>query len=936
MKKFYLLAALLLSVQFGALYAQGGNDYSLGAKLVMDPNLRTGTLGNGMKYYIRKNAKPEHRVEMRLAVHAGSILENDSQQGLAHLCEHMAFNGTTHFTKNSLIDYLETIGMRFGADLNAYTSYDETVYMLEVPTDTEKFVTEGLQILEDWAHNVTFDSVEIDKERGVVIEEWRLGRGANERMGRKVDPILYNNSKYAVRNPIGKRDVVAYCKHDTLKKFYHDWYRPDLQAVVVVGDIDLDKMEKQVKEQFSKIPARKTERPRIWYTIPPHEGTVAAVATDKESPYVIIRMNYRHDKLKYETVKDYRDNIKQNLFSEMISARLDELAHKANPPFSFARADISQSIGETAEYGMFALAADKDIAGSVKTIIDENERVKRYGFTAGELERAKKTMLNDIENMYKEKDKTDSKSLTSECLRNFLDGEDILGIANDYAFTEKFVPEITLDEINALAKEWITNNNSAVVVEAPDKDGVKVPSQSEILAMVKDAKKENIEAYNDKAANQPLLDKKPKAGKVVKETTNKETGTTEWVLSNGAKVVLKPTDFKDDEILFSAFSPGGTSLVGDNDYITCTNSASIIDECGIGSFDANTLTKMLAGKTANVSPSISDLYEQLRGNAAPKDVETMLQLLYLYFTSPREDKDGFASYISKEESFVQNQTLSPEGVLRDSAQGIASNHHFRRRPVDEKILKEIDEAKVMELYKQRFNDAGNFTYFFVGSFKPEDLKPMIETYIGGLPATGKKENWKDPNITFPKGIVKKTVYKGTEPKSYVLLELKGKFDWNLKNKIDEDAMMKVLNIMLRQVMREDKSGVYGVGAYMIPARYPKSEYTIYIQFGCAPENVDMLVQTAFDEVAKLKKEGPSQENMVKATETMHRTRETQLKDNNFWLQALQTYTMNDDNISDILKYDETVNKVTAEDIQNACKKYFDMDNYVEVVLRPEK
>ena len=937
MKRIYLLATLLVFVHFGIIYGQGDkNDYSLNAKLKMDPTMRTGTLDNGMRYYIRKNAKPEHRAEMRLAVHTGSIMENDSQQGLAQLCEHMAFNGTKTFSKNTLVDYLESIGTRFGADLNAYTSYDETVYMLQLPTDTEKFVTEGLQILEDWAHNVTYDSVEIDKERGVVIEEWRLGRGAFDRMGRKVDPIIYNDSRYAIRNTIGLKNVIAYCKHDTLKKFYHDWYRPDLQAVVVVGDFDLDKMEEMVKAQFSKIPPLKNERPRTVYTITPHKGTVAAVATDKENPYVIIRMDYRHDRLQYKTVKDYRDGLKQQLFSQMVSARLTELQHQANSPFAFANAQISEDLGQTAVYGTFAFAGTNDIAGSVKTLITENERVKRYGFTAGELDRAKKTLLNEVENMYKEKDKTDSKTLTEECVRNFLDGEDILGIANDYAFSEKFVPEITLDEVNSLAKEWITDDNNDVVVEAPDKDGLKVPTGAEILEMVNAAKNEKIAQYDDKSANQSLMDKKPAAGKVVKETKNKETGTTEWLLSNGARVVLKPTDFKDDEILFSAYSPGGSSLAPDKDYVTCKNAASVINNSGIGSFDANTLTKMLAGKTANVSPSINDLYEEFSGNAAPKDAETMFQLLYLYFTKPREDNDGFASFISQEKSFVQNQTLSPEGVLSDSAKGILSNHNFRRRPTNVEILNEIDESKISGLYKERFGNAGNFTFFFVGNFKPEDLKPLVETYIGSLPSSGKKENWKDEGITFPKGVVKKTIVKGTEPKSFVLLAMKGKFDWNMKNKIDANAMMEVLNITLRQTMREDKSGVYGVFAYLAPARYPKQEYTIYIQFGCAPENVDMLVKTAFDEVEKLQKEGPSKQNMEKVTETLHRQREINLKDNQFWLNALQTYYMNDDNISDIMKYDEMVNKITAEDLQKAANTYFDMNNYVEIVLVPEK
>jgi len=938
MKKICLLSLLFVFTFAGMSFGQSSAtpDFSFNAKLPIDPNMRTGTLPNGMRYYIRKNAKPEHRAEMRLVEHAGSVLENDSQQGLAHLTEHMCFNGTKNFTKSAIVDYLESIGMRFGADLNAYTSYDETVYMLQVPTDTAKFVKNGLQILEDWAHNVSFDPIEIDKERGVVIEEWRLGRGAFERMQRKIDPIIYNNSKYAERNPIGLKDVVQYCKHDTLTKFYHDWYRPDLQAIVVVGDFDMDQMEKMVIAQFSNIPEPKNPRPHPLITINPHKGTVVAEATDKEDPYIIIQAQYRHPKLEYATVKDYRDHIKQNLFSLMVSARLEEKTHSATPPFTYAAANISQGLGQTSEYSVFAVAPDNDIAGSVKALLSENENVRRNGFTAPELDRAKKNLLEQIESAYKEKDKTDSKALTAECVRNFLDNEDIMGISNDYAFHEKFIPEISLDELNVMAKEWITDDNNAIVLEAPDKPGLKVPTETEIKDILSSVKQENIVAYHDESAGQVLLANKPSGGKVVKEKTNKETGTTEWTLSNGAKVVLKPTDFKDDQILFGAFSPGGSSLVADKDFVTCENAPDIIDYSGIASFDANTLTKMLTGKKVDVTPSINDYYERFSGSTTPKDVETMLQLLYLYFTNPRQDKDGFASYMARENSFIQNMSLSPEGVLRDSNQMVVNNHHFRKRPLTSDLLKEVDENSVMNLYKERFGNAGNFTFFFVGNFKPEDLKPMIETYVGGLPATGKKEDWKDQNYTFPKGIVKQYVKKGTEPKSYVAITMKGKFDWNMKNKLDAEAMIKVLNIMLREVMREDKSGVYGVGVNLVPNRYPKEGYTLSIQFGCAPENVDMLVQTAFDQVAKLEKEGPTAQNMEKAIETMHRTRETNLKDNNFWVNALQSYTMNDDDISDIMKYDEMANKITAEDVQKAAKKYFNMDNYVEMVLVPEK
>ena len=377
-------------------------------------------------------------------------------------------------------------------------------------------------------------------------------------------------------------------------------------------------------------------------------------------------------------------------------------------------------------------------------------------------------------------------------------------------------------------------------------------------------------------------------------------------------------------------------MVKDKDFVTCDNAPNIVDYSGIANFDANTLTKMLTGKKVQVSPYITDYYERFNGSTTPKDMETMLQILYLYFTNPREDKDGFASYMARENSFIQNMALSPEAVLRDSIQTVTNNHHFRKRPVTADLIKEINENNVMSLYKERFANGGNFTFFFVGNFKPEDLKPMIETYIGGLPASGKKEKWEDQHYSFPKGVVKQYVKKGTEPKSYVALTMKGKFDWNMKNRLDAEAMIKVLNIMLREVMREDKSGVYGVGVNLAPSRIPEAGYSINIQFGCAPENVDMLVQTAFDQVAKLEKEGPSKQNMEKAIETMHRSREVNLKDNNFWVNALQSYSMNEDDLSDIMKYDEMANKITADDVQNAAKRYFNMDNYVEMVLVPEK
>ncbi|MFI5218006.1 MAG: M16 family metallopeptidase [Bacteroidia bacterium] len=907
-------------------------------KLPLDAKIRTGVLSNGIKYYVRYNAKPEKRMELRMAINAGSTAEDDDQQGLAHFCEHMCFNGTKNFKKSELVDYLESIGTKFGAHLNAYTSFDETVYMMQVPTDSETYITKGLQILEDWAHNVTFDSVEIDKERGVVTEEWRLGQGAQERMRRKYWPTLFKDSRYAVRLPIGKPEILQKCPYETLRKFYRDWYRPDLMAVMAVGDFDVDKMEQRIKQQFSNVPkAESTVRKLVKWEVPDTKEFLTATAQDKEAQYTMIQLLYKQPVEETKTVGDYRKLIVHELYNGMINARLSELQKQADPPFIFAQTNYGGFVRNKKSYTSFAVVKQDGIDRGIKTLVTENERVKRFGFTAGELERQKKEVLRNIEKAFNEKDKTESRNFVSEYVRNFLENEPAPGIENEFNYYKKFMPEITLEEVNALSKKWITNGENAVMlVLAPEKEGVTVPADDKIKALIKEAQTSNITAYVDKAITKPLMDKKPAAGKIISEKTIPEVGVTELNLANGVRVFLKQTDFKNDEIMFTAFKMGGTSLSDDKDYQSADNSNAIVDESGVGEFDKISLDKIMQGKIVNVSPSIIDLNAGMDGSFSPQDIETAFQLIYLYTTSPRKDETAFKSYIEQQKGFLQNRQSSPEQIFRDTVMYAMSNYNFRSRPETVEMLKEVDLNKSLDIYKQRFTDANGWTYTFVGNFKPDIIKSFIEVYLGGIPSSGKTETFRDLGITPPPGKVEKTVKKGSEPKASVNLKWTGKFEFNRMNRFKVNALLKLLSIKLRENLREEKGGVYGVGASPKLTHYPKSSYEITIGFGCSPDNMEKLISACFDEISDVKKNGCNEKNLVKVKETFLRERETYLKENAFWTTSISQNAMNGENLSEINEYNKWVEGLKSEDFSRLAEQYFDNTQYKRFVLLPEK
>jgi zinc protease len=936
MKNKHFLSLFLCLALLGRFNAQINLD--LKAPLPKDPDVRMGTLSNGMKYFIRKNGKPENRAELRLAVNVGSMQENEDQQGLAHFCEHMAFNGTATFPKSALVDYLESVGTKFGADLNAYTSFDETVYMLKIPTDKEDILLKGFQVLEDWSHNVSFDDVEIDKERGVVTEEWRIGQGANERMRAKYFPIMFKDSRYAIRLPIGKPEILKNCKHETLKQFYKDWYRPDLMAVIAVGDFDINKIEKLIKDKFSGIAVKPDARKLTVYAVPENKEMLIAGATDKEASYTSLQIIYKHPVVKINTIADYRTSLVGALYSGMLNNRLDEIRQQANTPFLFASANDDNMVRTIASFGVFAvLSSDKNIEQGLQTIATENERARKFGFTSTELERQKKSLLRQFESEYTEREKTESMKYIDDYVYNFLADQPMPGTAFKMEAAKKFLEGISLEEVNKLSEKLISKGeNCIVVITAPEKEGFTLPSDARIKEIFSDVQKSDVKPYQDNMIGMPLLATSPIPGKVVAVKQVPQLGLSVLKLSNGITVLLKPTTFKNDEILFKASRFGGSSLYPDKDALSAGFGSYGIGQSGVGGFDNIMLQKYLSGKIVEINPSISTIEEGFQGSASPQDVETLLQLIYLSFTQPRKDSVAFGALMQQQMGFIENRSASPEAALADTIQVTMGSYHKRSQPLTPERMKEINLNRAFAIYKERFGDANEFMFCFVGSFTLESIQPLLEKYIASLPSSSKKESWKDIGMKAPKGVIKKTVIRGTEPKSQVTMRFTGEFNYTLKNRSDLSALMKLVDIKLRETLREDKGGTYGVRVNARTEHYPKSTYDITINFGCAPENVDDLTNAAYEEIAKIVKAGCEDQNLMKIKETLRREREDNLKENRFWLNTMSACFMNNEDFLQLNDFNKYVDNLKGDEFKNLASTYFNLKNEAYFVLLPTK
>jgi len=907
---------------------------NIDSEIPLDPSVITGKLENGLTYYIRKNTKPENKVALRLAVNAGSMLENEEQQGLAHFLEHMAFNGTKNFKKNELVSYLQSVGVKFGAHLNAYTSFDETVYMLNVPTD-EEILMKGLQIMEDWAHNLSFEEEEIDKERGVVIEEWRIGQGASQRMREKWFPVMMKDSRYAERLPIGKKEIIETFDYKTLTDFYEKWYRPELMALVVVGDIDVNKMEETIKAQFGKIPASKEPIERPYYDVPAHQETLIATAKDKEASFTQIQLLYKREKKASSTIKDYGDYLLQQVYDGMLNQRLSELTQQAEPPFMYAGAGYGELVRTKDTYSYFAIVPPGGIEKGLTSLIEESKRALLHGFTQSELDRYKQEMLVYYEKAFKERDKTESANYASEYVAHFLEGAPSPGIENELNYLKTFLPSITLDKINAKTASLIADNNRVAVITGPDKEGFDIPGEDVISAMLEKADELKPAAYEDNLTATSLMEALPNPGKV-ESKEEKAMDVTELKLANGATVVLKPTDFKNDQIIMDALNLGGHSVYDIEDYYSASFAASIVDESGIKDFSVTDIQKLMTGKIAYVSPYIREITEGFRGSSTPKDLESMLQLLHLYITAPRKDQEAFMSYMNKTKAIYANLFADPGNFFYDKTARLLSQNHPRGGGLPQvEDFDKIDLDRAYEIYNERFSDIQNFTFFFIGNFDVEAITPLIETYIGSLPSNDTQPAYKDLGIRYPKGVIKKVFKKGTDPKSQVKLAFTGEFEYDRKEAYKISSLAEILDIKLTETLREKESGVYGVSAFGYTDQIPAADYYLGVEFPCAPENAEKLINATFEEIKKLQENGPTEEDLNKIKETQKLEMKENLKRNEFWLSTLRNSYLYERDYSKIMNYEERIDALTVDALKETANKYFNFDNYIQAVLYPE-
>ncbi|SDH89189.1 M16 family metallopeptidase [Winogradskyella thalassocola] len=945
MKKLVFSTALLLCLAIAlplnaqVVETRSKVTYNPSDPIPIDSNVKTGTLENGLTYYIQNNPKPENKVELRLVVNAGSILEDEDQLGLAHFMEHMCFNGTKNFKKNELVDYLQSIGVKFGAHLNAYTSFDETVYILPIPSDDPEKLEKGFQIIEDWAHNALLTDEEIDNERGVVLEEYRLGKGADERMMQEYLPKMMHGSMYAERLPIGTKENLETFKYESLKRYYKDWYRPDLMAVIAVGDIDVATLEEKIKSHFGHIKNPKNPKPRPSFDLPNHKETFVAIESDKEAPFSNVRLMFK-DKVNSKpdvTYADYRKSMVENLFSQMINNRLDEIRNGDNPPFVYGFTYYGGTYARTKNaFQSSAMTSPTGQLDALKTLLAENERVRQHGFFEGEFNRAKKDIIANMERAFKDRDKMESNRIVGRYVSNFLEQNPIPSMDWRFDFTSSQLPTITLDEVNALITSYIKEDNRVVILTGPEKEDLEQVKEAQVLELLDSVKTMDLKPYEDKAVASSLITKMPSKGSIKEYKTDETLGTTTLVLSNGATVTYKKTDFKNDEILFDAFSYGGTSLYSDEEYKATSNANGGLTEAGVNGFGKIELGKMMSGKIANVRLSIGTYSEGFSGNTTPKDLETLFQLTYLHFTALNKDENAFRSFADKQKAFLGNLLSSPQFYFQDQLSEFiyGKNPRYTGFPTAED-MDNADYNLAYEKYKERFADAGDFNFYFVGNIDETKLVELCETYLASLPSTGSNESYKVSDFRPLTGSHEKIVEKGEDPKSSVRITYHGPTDYDEKEAHALKSLAEVLSIKLIEKLREEEGGVYGAGANASISNMPYDWFRFNISFPCGPENVDKLITATMKEVDLLVKEGPTEVDLEKVKKAQILDYKEDLKTNRFWLGQLKNADYLKKDAHNILKFEDAVNSLTVADLHDVAKKYL-TQGYITGIHNPEK
>lgn len=928
----------LLLLMLAMLFALPSAAQKKGEQLPVDPSITIGKLKNGITYYIRHNEKPDNLVNFYIAQKVGSIQEEESQRGLAHFLEHMCFNGTEHFPGKSLINYLEGIGVKFGADLNAYTSIDETVYNINnVPVGTPGAIDSCLWILRDWADGLTLAAEEIDKERGVIHEEWRGRNTAMMRMQERMLADIFPGSKYGKRLPIGIMEVVDNFPYQALRDYYEKWYRPDLQGIVVVGDIDVKEVEKKIKKIFGKIKKAKNPAERVYYPVDDNKEMIFSQQIDKEQQNYMLQLMYKHDvpSRDQRNTKEYIvENTKRSFAIGMLNSRFGEIMSKENPPYMRAGVGYS-SFGVTQTKKAFTVMVQckpEQIMEAIPMVFTEVERARRFGFTKPEFKRVKESMIAGMDSWYAERDKRTSDYYIQNCVRHFLDEVDMMAPEDEYKLSIEIINSLTLEEINKVIPSLHREDNRVAVSFAPEREGMTYPGKNDIeqlLSMVGNAR---IAPYEDNAVDAPLLENIPEGGKVVKSEEGK-WGSTIWTLSNGIKVILKPTDFQADKLSVAGYKVGGTNRYPDSEKVNIGMLSALSSIGGYGAFDATQLSKKLSGSTASANVSSGPYYDVISAGCSPKDAEEMFQLMYLKYTSPRKDEKAYESYTTRIRNNLKDRNLNPNTALNDTMVVAMYGNHPRVQPFVAADVDKINYDRVLELYKDRTSDATGYMFFIVGNIDLDAIKPLVERYIGALPCNGRVEKIEKTTVETRKGIYRNNFKNKMEnPTGTENIIYTGKIEPSLKNRLAMSFLNQVLNIVYTEEVREKEGGTYGVGVRGSISKLPEGEFTLMVNFKMAPERREELAAIVTREFEKLAAEGPVAEQVEKVRSYMLKSFEESQKKNAAWMNWLyNNYFENEDSHTG---YEELVKSITAEDIRLLAKYILDQGNFIEVSMTP--
>lgn len=906
--------------------------------LPIDPKVRYGKLDNGLTYYIRHNELPENRADFYIAQNVGSVLEEDNQAGLAHFLEHMAFNGTKNFPENGIDKYLQSVGMRMGENLNAYTSFDETVYtIINAPVDKPNVVDSCLLILHDWSNSLALTDSMIEKERGIIREEWRTRRDASQRLLEKQLQQMFPGNKYANRIPIGSIDVINNFKPEELRAYYKKWYRPDLQAIIVVGDVDVDTVEKTIKTMFSDIPAPVNPAKREYVSVVDNDEPIVSIATDKEASSTIIYIYHKYDPMPAQLrstaaglITDYISAV----CSQILNERLEALLHQANPPFVYAEAyDGDFMVARTKDaFTIAAIAKEGEIDSTMTALVREMERARQFGFTVSEYERAKINILKQYESAFNERDKQKNSSYTKEYVNHFTEGGYIPGIETEYTLINQIAPNITVEQINQYIAQIIGEKNIVLALSGPEKDGLVYPTESELLEMFNKARSQKVEPYKEEVNNDPLIPELPAPGKIVKEEHDGLFDATVLTLSNGVRVVLKPTEYKKDEIQMTATSPGGSFMVGIDDAKNMKVFNSVIGLGGLGNFSAIDLSKKLAGKKVSCSASLGVDNESLNGYASPDDVKTLFELIYLAMTSPRMDNDAYASFENRMKAQLENAKLDPSTALNDTISKVVYNNHPRAVSLEEEDFDKISYQRILDIYKERYGDASDFTFTFVGNLNVDSIRPYIEQYLATLPANGRVDKPSPEALPkIMKGKLENHFSREMQtPKSSVFQLYSGKSEYNLKNLLTASLLSQILDLVYTETIREAEGGSYGVYAGVSLSDFPKGQTTLQVFFDTDPQKWENMVRIVDEEIQRIISEGPKSEHLTKSRDNMLKRHNERLQENSYWLNVIDSYYFR--GLDAYTNYKETLESITADDIKKFMSDFISQGNCVEVVM----